>query len=309
MFERFTEQARTAVVLAQEEARTLKHSYIGTEHILLGVLREQEGVAARMLESLGVTVERVRANVVLIVGTGEEVTSGMIPFTAHAKTVLELALREAMNLGHRQIGVEHIMLGLLREKKGVAFRILADFDADPEKIRNEVIRVAAAAPAEPPEHEGGVARPAPSPFVEEPPATAEDMELGWRARPIALAALGAAVLARMAFDRAKTGYLEPLEMQVLAHLLLGPADAAQVQQGEVFESLAVALACDHGDLHDALRILAHRRLVHCEDEQDGEGRVSITTTGVRAVHAWLQQAAPLFGNWPPDHPAADDATG
>jgi hypothetical protein len=130
----------------------------------------------------------------------------------------------------------------------VAFPILADFDADPEKIRNEVIRAAAAAPAEPSEHEGGVAQPAPSPFVDEPPATPAHIELGWRGRPIALAALGAAVLARRAFDRAKTGYLEPLEMQVLAHLTLGPADAAQVHPGELFESLAVALACDHGDL-------------------------------------------------------------
>jgi hypothetical protein len=309
MFERFTEQARTGVVLAQEEARTLKHNYVGTEHILLGVLREREGVTARILESLGITVERVRATVVRIVGTGEEVTSGQIPFTAHAKNVLELALREAINLGHQHIGVEHIMLGLLREREGVAFRILADFDADPEKIRNEVIRVAAAAPAEPPGHEGGVARPAPSPFVGEQPATPADVELGWRARPIALAALGAAVLARLAFDRAKTEYLEPLEMQVLAHLTLGAADAAQVQPGEQFESLAVALACDHGDLHDAVRILADRRLVHCEDEQDGDERVSITTTGARAVHAWLHQTAPLFVRWPPDHPAADDATG
>ena len=309
MFERFTEQARTVVVLAQDEARTLKHNYIGTEHILLGVLREQEGVAARVLESVGVTVERVRANVVRIVGTGEEVTSGMIPFTAHAKDVLELALREAMNLGHRHIGVEHIMLGLLLESEGVAFRILAGFDADPEKIRNEVIRVATAAPGEPAEHEGGIAQPAPTPFGEAPPATPADMELGWRGRPIALAALGAAVLGRMAFDRAKTGYLEPLAMQVLAHLVLGPADAAQAQPGELFESLAVALACDHGDLHDAVLVLADRRLVHCEDDQDGEGRVSITTTGVRAVHAWLHQAAPLFDRWPPDHPAADDATG
>src|SRR5687767_2919548 len=141
MFERFTERARQVVVLAQEEARTLKHNYIGTEHILLGLLREEEGLAARVLESLDITVERVRSQVVRIVGSGEEVTAGQIPFTPRAKKVLELALREALSLGHNYIGTEHILLGLVRENEGVAARILLDFDADAEKIRNEIIRM------------------------------------------------------------------------------------------------------------------------------------------------------------------------
>src|SRR6201986_4724943 len=141
LFERFTERARQVVVLAQEEARTLKHNYIGTEHILLGLLREEEGLAARVLESLDITVERVRSQVVRIVGSGEEVTSGQIPFTPRAKKVLELALREALSLGHNYIGTEHILLGLVRENEGVAARILLDFDADSDKIRNEVIRM------------------------------------------------------------------------------------------------------------------------------------------------------------------------
>jgi hypothetical protein len=141
VFERFTERARQVVVLAQEEARTLGHNYIGTEHILLGLLREQEGVAARVLESLGVTIEQARGKVLRIVGSGEEVTSGQIPFTARAKKVLELALREALGLGHNYIGTEHILLGMMRENEGVAARILLDFDADAEKIRNEVMRM------------------------------------------------------------------------------------------------------------------------------------------------------------------------
>ncbi len=139
MFERFTEQARQVVVLAQEEARTLKHDYIGTEHILLGLLREQEGVAAGVLESLEITVERVRGQVLRIVGTGDAVIS-QIPFTPRAKKVLELALREALNLGHNYIGTEHILLGLVRENEGLASRILLDFDAGPDKLRREVIR-------------------------------------------------------------------------------------------------------------------------------------------------------------------------
>jgi ATP-dependent Clp protease ATP-binding subunit ClpA len=130
-----------AIVLAQDEAHTLKHNYIGTEHILLGLLREQEGVAARVLRSLEITLEEVRAQVARIIGQGEEVTAGQIPFTPRAKKVLELALREALSLGHNYIGTEHILLGLVRENEGVAARILLDFDTDAEKIRAEILRV------------------------------------------------------------------------------------------------------------------------------------------------------------------------
>jgi ATP-dependent Clp protease ATP-binding subunit ClpC len=141
VFERFTERARQVVVLAQDEARALKHDYLGTEHILLGLLREEEGLAARVLESLGIALEDVHALVARIVGRGDEVATGQIPFTPRAKKVLELSLREARSLGHAYIGTEHILLGLVRENEGVAARILLDFDADAEKIRNEVIRM------------------------------------------------------------------------------------------------------------------------------------------------------------------------
>jgi ATP-dependent Clp protease ATP-binding subunit ClpC len=140
VFERFTERARQAVVLAQYEARGLKHNYIGTEHILLGLLREDEGIAARVLEHFDVTAEEVRAQVARIVGQGDEVTTGQIPFTPRAKKVLELALREALSMGHNYIGTEHILLGIVRENEGVASRILLDFEADAEKVRNEIIR-------------------------------------------------------------------------------------------------------------------------------------------------------------------------
>jgi ATP-dependent Clp protease ATP-binding subunit ClpA len=127
------------VILAQEEARALKHNYIGTEHILLGLLREEEGLAARVLESLEITVDRVRAQVVRIVGEGEEATPGQIPFTAHAKTVLEVALREALSLRHNYVGTEHILLGLVRENDGAATRILLDFDVNADIIRDELL--------------------------------------------------------------------------------------------------------------------------------------------------------------------------
>jgi ATP-dependent Clp protease ATP-binding subunit ClpC len=141
VFERFTERARQVVVLAQDEARALKHNYIGTEHILLGLLREEEGLAARVLESLDVTVEEVRAQVARIIGPGDEpIVSGQIPFTPRAKKVLELSLREALSLKHNYIGTEHILLGLVRENEGVAARILLAFDADAGKVRNEIMR-------------------------------------------------------------------------------------------------------------------------------------------------------------------------
>ncbi len=138
VFERFTERARQVVVLAQEEARALKHNYIGTEHILLGLLREAEGVAAQALGNLNITVERVRGQVTRMVGSAEESTSGQIPFTPRAKRIFELALREAQRLGHNYIDTEHILLGLVRENEGVATRILLDFDADAETIRSEL---------------------------------------------------------------------------------------------------------------------------------------------------------------------------
>jgi ATP-dependent Clp protease ATP-binding subunit ClpA len=149
MFQRFTERARQVVVLAQDEARQLRHNYIGTEHILLGLLREEEGIAARVLRQLGIREDEVRAQVARIVSEVDEVTTGQIPFTPRAKKVLELALRESVSLGHSFIGTEHILLGLVRENEGVASRILLDFDADAEKIRHEIIRMLSGGPASP----------------------------------------------------------------------------------------------------------------------------------------------------------------
>ena len=142
MFERFTERARQVVVLAQAEARGLKHNYIGTEHILLGLVREEQGVAARVLQSSGVTVELVREQVVQIVGPGEDPSAGQIPFTPRAKNVLELALRESLALSHNYIGTEHILLALLRVNESVGFRVLVDCDADPVKLREQAITLA-----------------------------------------------------------------------------------------------------------------------------------------------------------------------
>ena len=141
MFERFTDRARRVVVLAQEEARMLHHNDIGTEHILLGLIGEGEGVAAKALESLGISLEAVRQQVEEIIGRGQQAPPGHIAFTPRAKKVLELALREAQQLGHNYIGTEHILLGLIREGEGVAAQVLVKLGADLERVRQQVIQL------------------------------------------------------------------------------------------------------------------------------------------------------------------------
>jgi len=141
MFQRFTDRARRVVVLAQEEARMLNHNYIGTEHILLGLIHEGEGVAAKALESLGISLEAVRQQVEEIIGQGQQAPSGHIPFTPRAKKVLELTSREASQLGHNYIGTEHILLGLIREGEGVAAQVLVKLGADLNRVRQQVIQL------------------------------------------------------------------------------------------------------------------------------------------------------------------------
>jgi hypothetical protein len=147
MFERFTDRARRVVVLAQEEARHLHHNHIGTEHILLGLIHEGEGVAAQALRALDVSLEAARAQVVELVGHGDEQPEPHIPFTPRAKKVLELSLREALQLGHNYIGTEHILLGLIREGEGVAARVLESQGAVLDRVRQQVVQLLAGAAA------------------------------------------------------------------------------------------------------------------------------------------------------------------
>ncbi len=162
MFERFTDRARRVVVLAQEEARMLNHNYIGTEHILLGLIHEGEGVAAKALESLGVSLESVRAQVIEIIGEGQQAPSGHIPFTPRAKKVLELSLREALQLGHNYIGTEHILLGLIREGEGVAAQVLTKQGVDLNRVRQQVIQLVSGYQGKEPVAAGGPAEGQPS---------------------------------------------------------------------------------------------------------------------------------------------------
>ena len=161
MFERFTDRARRVVVLAQEEARMLHHDYIGTEHILLGLIGEGEGVAAKALESLGISLEAVRQQVGGITGQGQQAPSGHIPFTPRATKVLELSLREALQLGHNYIGTEHILLGLIREGEGVAAQVLVQLGADPDRVRQQVIQLLQGSPGREPAAAGAPPETAP----------------------------------------------------------------------------------------------------------------------------------------------------
>jgi Clp amino terminal domain, pathogenicity island component len=148
MFERFTDRARRVIVLAQEEARLLDHDYIGTEHILLGLIREREGVAAQALESLGISLEAVRAEVEQVIGRGQTTPGPQIPFTPRSKKVLELSLREARSLGHDYIGTEHILLGLIREGEDVAAQVLVKLGAELSRVRQQVIELLSGEPVE-----------------------------------------------------------------------------------------------------------------------------------------------------------------
>ena len=162
MFERFTDRARRVAVLAQEEARMLHHNHIGTEHILLGLIGEGGGVAAKALESLGISLEAVRQHVGEITGQGQQAPSGHIPFTPRAKSVLELSLREALQLGHNYIGTEHILLGLIREGEGVAAQVLVKLGGDPGRVRQQVIQLLAGSPGKEPAAAGAPPETAPS---------------------------------------------------------------------------------------------------------------------------------------------------
>lgn len=152
MFERFTSNARRVIVLAQENARELNHDYIGTEHLLLGLVHESQGVGARSLEALGISLEGVRGKVEEIIGPGLRRSSGAIPFVERAKRVLELSLREALQLGHAHIGTEHLLLGLIREEQSVAAQVLTEQGAELVQVRKKVIELLSEAPG----HEGHV---------------------------------------------------------------------------------------------------------------------------------------------------------
>src|SRR3954451_25362025 len=166
MFERFTDRARRVVVLAQEEARMLSHNYIGTEHILLGLIHEGEGIAAKALESLDISLEAVRAQVEEVIGQGQQAPSGHIPFTPRAKKVLDLSLREALQIGHSYIGPEHILLGLIREGEGVAAQVLVKFVDAFNRARQQVIQLLAVCQGKEPASAVGPAEGTPSPSLD-----------------------------------------------------------------------------------------------------------------------------------------------
>jgi hypothetical protein len=303
VFERFTTQARQAMTRAIEEARALGHAAIGTEHILLGLLHEEQGVPARALGALGIDFTAARNVVTRTLGGAEVPAIGQLPFTPAAQRALERALPEAIRRGGADVEPEHVLLALVSDPTAGATAVLLALGPALEDIRRELDSIVGPAPAP---------APSPAPGRHDPPpgheylAASGELEVGWRGRAIALAALGAAVLARSAFDLRRIAPLAPLEMQVLAHLALGlDSDPASPYPGEEAESLMAALACDYGDLRHALDALLREQLVVAEEED----RVAITPAGVGRVQQWLGRIVSLFGGWPPEHPDVDDATG
>jgi Clp amino terminal domain, pathogenicity island component len=300
VFERFTIQARAAVALAIEEARTLGHAAVGTEHVLLGLVHSPDTVAGRALSELGIELTQTRVLVGRALGSGES-TEGRIPFTPAAQRALELAVPEAARRGRDDVAPEDVLLAVVAEPGGGAALILVELGASPDDVRTELEHLTADR-AEP-------RRLAHWPGLEATAAEGE-LEVGWRGRAIALAALGAAVLGRTAFDARRTGPLEELEMQLLVFLSLGlNADAASAaNEGEAVESLPAALACDRQGLRVAIESLLREQLV-VRPEYSDDDRVAITPAGVARVQHWLARIVPVFGGWPPERPGVDDATG
>jgi hypothetical protein len=187
MFERFTDRARRVVVLAQEEARLLDHNYIGTEHILLGLIHEGEGIAARALESLDISLDTVRQEVVAVIGHGDDKPGGHIPFTPRAKKVLELSLREALALSHNYIGTEHILLGLIREGQGVAAQVLAKLGGSLDRVRQAVVVLLAATAGQDPREQAPRIGQPPTVMVTGGPGVFQEQEPAELVRVIPLA--------------------------------------------------------------------------------------------------------------------------
>jgi Clp amino terminal domain, pathogenicity island component len=293
VFERYSQRARQVIVLAQQEARELGHDYIGTEHLLIAVLRPEVGVTPSVLASVGLTAEEGRAAVIAIAGRGEAMSQGMVPFTPHAQRTVELGLKEALWLGRPEVDPEHVLLALLAEDEGVAARILVDAGADRAAIRAGLVGVYVDRPEVP----------ATAPPVEMLPEL--DVELGWRGRPIALAALGAAVLARSAFDPRRTGLLGPIEMELLVHLALLARTNSEGPPGDDVDALQLALACDRDDFKLAVQSLLREGLVVDPAGLD-EDRLAITAAGAARVEEWLRRTVPLFGGWPPTIAGVDD---
>jgi DNA-binding MarR family transcriptional regulator len=274
MLERFSERARQVVVLAQEEARELGHDYIGTEHLLIALLREEVGVPLSALASVGLTADEARAAVIGVVGRGEGPSPQQVPFTQRATGVLQLSVREALSMGRAAVETEHLLVALIDEGEGTAGRILREAGADARAIRA---------------------------FA----SGANEVDFGWRGRPIALAALGAAALARSAFDPRRTGMLSPTEMRLLVYLALAARPDAGASSGEAIDPLSVALVTDQHDVERAVASLLRHGLVVGLAGPDDD-RLAITPAGVARVEQWLGRIASLFGSWPPTVPGVDD---
>jgi Clp amino terminal domain, pathogenicity island component len=274
VFERFSEGARQVVVVADQEARELGHDHLGTEHLLIAVLREEVSVPRALLAIISLTADEARAAVTAVVGRGDRPSPRQLPFTPRAARVVQRSVGEALSMGRVAVDPEHLLLALIEESEGTGARILREAGADARSIRAF--------------------------------ATGEiEVDFGWRGRSIALASLGAAVLGRSAFGFRRTGGLAPIDMQLLAYLVLGERAVATAEPGEVIESLAVALACDLEDIRVAVESLRREGLIAAPTNVDTEDIV-ITPEGRARVEQWLRRTAPLFGGWPPTVPGVDD---
>jgi hypothetical protein len=295
----------------------LEHNYIGTEHFLLGLLREDQGLAARVFESLGFTVDGLRAAVVRVAGHGETkpVAGRQVPFTPRAKRVLDVAPRVALSLRGNVVMTEHILLALVRENEGGAARVLLDLNTDPQAIRNQAIRMLPPGPESRPPTPGEPARRAgsgPSDGVDATESSQAGALFGWRSRSMALAALGATSLGRRAFSP-RRGQPDGLALELLVAVALANDDPDSRTD---LDQLLSALSFD-ADGSSPLDALLSAHLVQARDQLDDPARededdeeeqsLTLTDEGAAIIQSWLKRIAPLFTRWPRERPDVDDA--
>lgn len=283
---------------------------MGPEHFLLGLIEEGDGRAAIALRALDVLLEDVQLRVREEIGLGVSQADLQVPLSPRVRALLQRATAGARRLGHSRVGTAHVLLALAVDTGGIANRLFYEYRLDVPRLHEVIARRASTSSENegPPSWEDLTSQEVLYAFVD-PEEIQEPIRVGWRARTVGLAALGAAALTRRAFDRGSGVVGSPLALQVLVRLYVGPADGPLEDRGELADSARIGLGCEAEELKDVVTTLADARLILVKDEQDEDQRLLITEAGAAHVEQWLIEVKPLFHDWPPNHPCADDAVG
>lgn len=304
MLEQFTDQARLALARAEDEARGCGHTSVRQAHLFVGLVLAQDGVASSALRTVGFGIHEARR---WLHPLGAINQGDVIPLTAGSRRVIERASDAAQQLGD-QPTTGHLLLALITQSDGTLIGLDRDFGVSFEMIYNALVEASQTSDAEPARFEPGEDASARlRQLISEPAPTGDEPLIGWRGRAAALTALGAARLTRVAFSHPNTDGLQPLELQILARVAIGPEDVSLSERGEAAASVSASLACDLGEVLEAASSLQRRGLLVVQEWQDDDQHLLLTADGVETFRSWLTQIMPAFPHWPPDLPGADDA--